>query len=118
MPASRDVPSPHRDDERRLSPDCCDLTLFVSGASEFSARAISNARRLGDVVLAGRYRLAVVNIHEDPGAALDSQVIATPTLIRTSPDPVRRLVGDLSDMAKVRRVLELPVAAPTAPSDV
>jgi circadian clock protein KaiB len=86
------------------------LTLFVSGASDLSGRAISNARRLCDLHLYGRYQLSVIDVHEDPAAALDSQVLATPTLIRNRPLPVRRLVGDLSHADTALLALQLPVA--------
>jgi circadian clock protein KaiB len=84
-----------------------DLTLFVNGASDLSAHAITNAHTLCDAHLGGRYDLAVVDVHEDPMAALRSQVLAAPTLVKNQPLPVRRVVGDLSDPTKVRLALEL-----------
>jgi circadian clock protein KaiB len=74
-----------------------ELTLFVSGASDLSARAIANATELCDVRLSGRFRLSVVDVHRDPAATLSSGVQAAPTLVRPSPLPMRRFVGDLSD---------------------
>jgi circadian clock protein KaiB len=88
------------------------LTLYVSGATELSARAIAAATALCEVQLGGRYQLAVVDVHENPGSLLNSQVIAAPTLIRNLPLPELRLVGDLSDTSKVLRVLDLPATAP------
>jgi circadian clock protein KaiB len=87
-----------------------ELTLFVSGASDLSARAIANARHLCDGHLAGRHRLRVVDVHEDPAAVLESQVVAAPTLIKTLPLPARRLVGDLSHTGRVLEALDLPIA--------
>jgi circadian clock protein KaiB len=84
-----------------------DLTLFVNGASDLSARAVADARTLCDAHLGGSYDLAVVDIHENPAAALRSHVLAAPTLVKNQPLPVRRVVGDLSDPAKVRLALEL-----------
>jgi circadian clock protein KaiB len=84
-----------------------DLTLFVNGASDLSARAIADARTMCEAHLGGRHALAVVDIHEDPAAALRSQVLAAPTLVKNQPLPVRRVVGDLSDPTKVRQALEL-----------
>jgi circadian clock protein KaiB len=86
-----------------------ELTLFVSGASDLSARAITNARQLCDAHLHGRYHLSVVDVHEDPATALSSQVVAAPTLMRNWPLPVRKLVGDLSHDDRVIRALGLPV---------
>jgi circadian clock protein KaiB len=93
-----------------------ELTLFVSGASELSARAIDNAKTLFDLHLGRRYHLAVVDVHQDLGAVIGSDVIAAPTLVKNRPLPVRKLVGDLSDTHKVLLALCLPVAedAPTA----
>lgn len=87
-----------------------DLTLFVSGASDLSARAIANARQLCDVHLAGGCHLSIVDVHEDLAAVLGSQVVAAPTLVRNRPLPVRKLLGDLADTDKVLRMLELPAA--------
>jgi circadian clock protein KaiB len=87
-----------------------ELTLFVSGASDLSARAIANAKELCDTHLEGRYELAVVDVHEDAAAALNSDVIAAPTLVRNWPLPVRKLVGDLSRTNKVLVALDLAAA--------
>jgi circadian clock protein KaiB len=83
------------------------LTLYVAGASELSVRAIAHARALCDVKLGGRYRLAVVDVHDDPAAVLTSRVMVVPTLVKSLPLPERRLVGDLSDTEKVLQALEL-----------
>jgi circadian clock protein KaiB len=93
-------------------PPCGALTLYVSGASELSARAIADTTALCDVHLGGRYHLAIVDVHENPAPGLSSQVIATPTLIRNLPLPERRLVGDLSDTNKVLHALGLPASVP------
>jgi circadian clock protein KaiB len=88
------------------------LTLYVSGASALSARAIANATALCELHLGGLYQLTVVDLHEDPTAAASQQVIAAPTLVRTLPLPERQLVGDLSDTGKVLQVLELRASDP------
>jgi circadian clock protein KaiB len=106
---SEDEPAAH------AAPDeiPCELTLFVSGASDLSARAIADARRMCDVHAYGQYHLVVVDVHEDPGAALRNEVVVAPTLVKHWPLPVRRLVGDLADIDKVVATLELPVAEAT-----
>ena len=81
------------------------LTLFVSGGSDLSNRAIANARRLCDIHLDGRYRLAIVDIHEDAAAVRTSRVRVAPTLVQARPLPVRRVVGDLSDTDRVLKGL-------------
>jgi circadian clock protein KaiB len=94
-----------------------ELTLFVSGASDLSARAIAGARELCDVQLGGRYRLSVVDVHDDPAAVLSNHVLVAPTLLKHWPLPARRYVGDLSDTDKVLLALKL-TAAKTASTAV
>jgi circadian clock protein KaiB len=84
-----------------------DLTLFVSGASDLSARAIGEARQLCDLHLGGRGRLTVIDVHAEPAAAVTNRVQAVPALVRTRPRPVRRVVGDLSQTEHVLAVLRL-----------
>lgn len=85
-----------------------ELTLFVSGASALAARAIANATRLCELHCDGHYHLTVVDIHENPGSLLANNLLATPTLVKSRPPPVRRVVGDLSQIDKVLRLLDLP----------
>ena len=90
------------------------LTLYVSGASPRSAQALDTVRRVCDEALPGQVDLRVVDVAEDPDLAGEDQVLAVPTLVRQRPAPVRRLVGDLSDVDRVRAGLDL--AAPPSPS--
>lgn len=90
-----------------------ELTLFVSGASNLSARAITNARQLCERHVQNSH-LVVIDLNEDPGAAVDRGVLASPTLVRALPLPVRRHVGDLSDVPKVLLALELADASHAA----
>jgi circadian clock protein KaiB len=85
------------------------LTLYVSGASELSVRAIAIAKRLCDDHLDDRYELSVVDVHEED-AVLDSEVLASPTLIKHRPLPQRKHVGDLSDTKKVLEALGIASA--------
>jgi len=98
------------DDELPAEGAYVDVTLFVSGASALSGRAIDDARQLCDVHLDGRYHLSVVDVHGNPAALLGAGVLAVPSLVRNRPLPVRRAVGDLSDSAKVLLALDLPAA--------
>jgi circadian clock protein KaiB len=84
-----------------------ELTLFVSGPSDVSEQAIANARKLCDVYLVGRARLAVVDVQADDNASLDERMLATPTLARTFPLPVKRAVGELTDAARTLATLGL-----------
>ena len=89
------------------------LRLYVSGSTPRSARAVRNMRRICDEHLAGRYELEVVDIYERPEAAREVQVVAAPTLVRLLPEPLRRVIGDLSDLEKVLQGLDLrPLGRP------
>jgi circadian clock protein KaiB len=85
-----------------------ELTLFVSGASDLAGRAIANATRLCEANFPGQYHLSVVDVHEDPKSLLTHNLLATPTLVKINPPPVRRVVGDLSQVDKVISLLDLP----------
>jgi circadian clock protein KaiB len=84
-----------------------DLKLYVSGSSTRSARAIDNVRSICDRHLSGRYRLEVVDIFQQPELASKHQLFAAPTLVKESPEPVRRLVGDMSDEDRVLHGLNI-----------
>jgi circadian clock protein KaiB len=90
-----------------------ELTLFVSGASSASARAVRNARALCEDHLAGRHDLTIVDINQDPDLARGRRVLATPTLLKDHPAPERMLVGDLSDSESVLVALDIHVVEKT-----
>jgi circadian clock protein KaiB len=77
------------------------LRLFVSGSTPRSARAIQNIRAICEEKLGGRYDLEVIDIYQHPELAKPDQVIVTPTLVKKLPMPVRKLIGDLSDLDRV-----------------
>ena len=88
-----------------------ELCLYVAGGAPRSTAARRNAQRLCDRHLAGRYRLEVIDLLEDPDRARDDQVLAVPTLVRRRPGPPRRVVGDLSDPAHALAALDLAETA-------
>lgn len=83
------------------------LRLFVAGTTPRSMRAILDARAFCESYLPERYALEIIDIYQQPGMARDEQIIAVPTLVRRLPPPLRRLVGDLSDVERVLAGLEL-----------
>jgi circadian clock protein KaiB len=89
------------------------LTLFVSGASDASALAISNVRRICDEHLPGRHQLSVVDLNQEPNLAAEHQVLATPTLIKDRPLPSCILVGNMSDHVRILLALDVADAAAT-----
>jgi circadian clock protein KaiB len=83
------------------------LRLYVAGATPRSRQAIANLTEICETQLHGRYTLEVVDIYQRPQLAADEQIIAAPTLVRLLPEPVARVVGDLSDTTKVLVGLDL-----------
>jgi len=108
--------SPEKPVPRPPRPVRYELTLFVSGASKRSARAIADATAFCDMRLAGRYRLSVIDLYDDPTATFGASVLVAPALVRDRPLPVRKIVGDLSDAGVVASMLELPVADDPPPA--
>ena len=88
------------------------LRLYVNGASPQSVAAIENVRRICDEELAGQVAFDVVDVRTHPALVIDDRVIAAPTLIKRLPEPLRQLVGDLSDADRIRRGLELGATTP------
>jgi circadian clock protein KaiB len=86
-----------------------ELTLFVSGQSKSSARAVGNVKALFEAHLNGRYNLTIVDVNQNPELARGSRVLATPTLVKGHPAPERMLVGDMSDSERVLLALEVRV---------
>lgn len=81
--------------------------LFVTGMSVKSVRAIENLNAICETYLPGRYRIELIDIVTDRALAVHHQIIAIPTLVKLSPQPVRTIVGDLSDTKKVLTILEI-----------
>ena len=73
------------------------LRLYTAGQSPKSLAALANLKKVCEEHLAGRYSIEVVDLMKNPRLAKDDQIVAIPTLVRKLPEPLRRLVGDLSD---------------------
>ncbi len=85
------------------------LKLYVAGATARSQQAIVRARELCETELQGDYELEVIDIYQQPSLARDGQILATPTLVRELPTPVRRLIGNLSNTTGFFAGLELNI---------
>jgi circadian clock protein KaiB len=83
------------------------LKLFVTGASSRTVTAIANLRRICEQELGGQYELEIIDVLEFPDLAEDEKILATPTLIKSLPLPLRRVIGDLSNTEKVLLGLEV-----------
>lgn len=91
------------------------LKLYIAGHSTRSERAIVNIKRVCEMHLYNNYQLIIVDVLERPHLAEEEGIMATPTLIRELPKPVRKVVGDLSDTERVLSGLELPVHQEAGP---
>jgi len=77
------------------------LRLYVAGSTPKSLAALANLTRLCEAHLAGQYDLEVVDLLEHPNLARTDQILAIPTLVRTLPEPIRKVIGDLSSLDRV-----------------
>jgi circadian clock protein KaiB len=77
------------------------LKLYVAGQSPKSVNAIANIKNICEENLQGRYELKVIDLYQQPHLAQGDQIVALPTLIKKLPPPLRRIIGDLSDTARV-----------------
>jgi circadian clock protein KaiB len=78
-----------------------ELRLYVAGETARSAAALANLRRICEEHLAGKYSIDVIDLLERPQLARGEQIIAIPTLERRLPEPVRKIIGDLSNTERV-----------------
>lgn len=83
------------------------LSLYVTGSSRRSLKAIESIKALCDQHLKGRYELEVVDLYQQPQKAKEAQIFAAPTLIKKLPPPFRRLIGDLTKPDRVLIALNL-----------
>jgi circadian clock protein KaiB len=81
------------------------LKLYVSGMTPRSRRAIRNLQKLCDEYLPGRHDLEIIDIYQQPALAKGAQIVAVPTLVKSLPPPLRRVIGDLSDPGRILLVL-------------
>jgi circadian clock protein KaiB len=77
------------------------LRPYVTGLTTRSTRAVEAVRSICETYLHGRYELEVIDIHQQPHLARSEQIIAAPTLIKSLPLPLRRIIGDLSSTERV-----------------
>jgi circadian clock protein KaiB len=93
--------------------DKCVLRLYVAGATNRSRQAILRVRKLCETELNGEYNLEVIDIYQQPILARNGQILATPTLVREFPQPVRRLIGNLSSTTGLFAALDLDTKGKT-----
>ena len=87
--------------------DKWELRLYTAGQTPKSLAAIRNLKKVCEEHLAGRYEIEVIDLLKNPRLAKDDQIVAIPTLVRKLPDPVRKIIGDLSDTERALVGLQL-----------
>ena len=83
------------------------LRLYVSGMSPNSRRAIENVRKICAEHLEGRYQLEIIDIYQQPIFAKEGQIVATPTLVKQLPEPLRKFIGDMSHTERILLGLDI-----------
>lgn len=84
-----------------------ELRLYTAGQSPKSIAALQNLKRICEEHLADRYTIEVIDLVQDPRLAKEDQIVAIPTLVRRLPDPLRKIIGDLSDTERALVGLQL-----------
>jgi circadian clock protein KaiB len=88
------------------------LKLYVTGQTPRSLQATTNLRRICEEELRGEYEMVVIDVLERPQLAEDEKILATPTVVKELPTPIRRIIGDLSDSERVLLGLDLRAYPP------
>ena len=103
-------PSPARI-KKNAAPDIWNLRLYVAGQTPKSLSAFANLKKLCEEQLPGRYQIEIVDLIKQPHLAQNDQIVALPTLVRKLPEPMKRIIGDLSNLERVMVGLDLQVSA-------
>jgi circadian clock protein KaiB len=77
------------------------LLLYVAGQTPKSIKALNNIKKYAEEYLKGKYSIEIIDLLVNPKLAEDDQILALPTLVRRLPEPIRKIIGDLSDKEKV-----------------
>ena len=83
------------------------MRLYIAGQTPKSLRALANLKKICEEYLAGKYHIEIIDLLENPQLASSDQILAIPTLIRHLPHPMRKIIGDLSNVERVLVGLDL-----------
>jgi len=97
-----------------MADEIFDLRLYVAGQTPKAVRAFANLRTICEEHLAGRYRIEVIDLLEDPQLGRGDQILALPTLVRKLPTPIKKIIGDLSNTERVLVGLDLRPRRPSS----
>jgi len=89
------------DSETTSDQDFYILKLYVAGQTKKSLEAFANLKKMCEEHLCGRYRIEVIDLLENPQLAKGDQILAVPTLVRQLPEPIKKIIGDLSNTERV-----------------
>ncbi len=92
---------------KRSSEPAYVLKLYIAGSTPGSTAAVESLNAICEQHLRGRYQLTIIDVYQQPQLAREQQIIAVPTLVKQLPEPVRRILGDLSDRQRVLVGLDL-----------
>ncbi len=111
MPSrASEIMTSRRPSRRKSAPEQTwewDLRLYVAGQTPRAMTALENLKKICEQHLAGKYRIEVVDLLQNPQLARGDQILAVPTLVRKLPQPVRKIIGDLSNEERVLVGLDL-----------
>lgn len=93
-------------------PEVWEFYLYVAGQRPKSLKAVENLKRMCEEHLAGRYKIEVIDLLRNPQLAKEDEIVALPTLVRKLPEPMRRVIGDLSNLEKALVRFELRSTKP------
>ncbi len=99
--AVKSAPRKRRNPQRKPKPDTYILRLYVAGQTPRCVTAFANLKQICEEYLAGKYQIEVIDLLENPKLAQGDQIFAIPTLVRKLPEPVRKIIGDLSNTERV-----------------
>lgn len=86
---------------KKKPPAKFELRLYVAAQTPKSVAALANLKRICEMHLAGEYSIEVIDLTKNPGLAAGDQILAVPTLVRRFPEPIRKIIGDLSNEERV-----------------
>ena len=90
-----------------MNDELFELRLYVAGQTPKAVRAFTNLRRICEEHLEGRYSIEVIDLLKDPQLGRGDQILAVPTLVRRLPEPIKKIIGDLSNTERVLVGLDL-----------
>ena len=105
MPSSTETPL--KESQELPNDELWELRLYVAGQTPKSLTAFANLKKICEEHLAGKYRIEIIDLLENPRLASGDQILAIPTLVRKLPEPVKKIIGDLSNTERVLVGLDL-----------